>query len=291
MTATPRRRLNPVIVALSDDHDHTSLLPRPRRRRSPARRPSPPSRAGSATAATRSASWPSSARSTRSRTCCCTASCRPRRSWRRSRTASPRPAGCRRRSSDLLAALPKWTTPMDALRTAVSVLAHFDPDVDDNSHEANLRKAERLLAQIPVAVADHYRSEPGQHAGRGPAGPRPRGQLPLHAPRHGGDAGRGEGARRVADPVRRARVQRLDLRGPRGRLDAVRPALGRRRRHRGAEGPAARRGEREGDGHAAGGRRRRRRPRSGSRRRWPARSGSWASATASTRPATCGPAS
>ena len=43
----------------------------------------------------------------------------------------------------------------------------------------------------------------------GAAGPGARGQLPLHAPRRRGDAGRSEGARRVADPVRRARVQRL----------------------------------------------------------------------------------
>src|SRR5437763_4500530 len=57
---------------------------------------------------------------------------------------------------DLLAALPKWTTPLDALRTGVSGLAHFDPDVNDNSHDANVRKAERLLAQIPVAIADQY---------------------------------------------------------------------------------------------------------------------------------------
>ena len=58
---------------------------------------------------------------------------------------------------DLLAALPKWTTPLDALRTAVSALGHFDQDAADNSHDANLRKAERLMAQIPVVIADHYR--------------------------------------------------------------------------------------------------------------------------------------
>jgi 2-methylcitrate synthase/citrate synthase II len=57
----------------------------------------------------------------------------------------------------LLSELPKWTTPLDALRTAVSALGHFDQDTADNSHDANLRKAERLLAQIPVAIADHYR--------------------------------------------------------------------------------------------------------------------------------------
>jgi 2-methylcitrate synthase/citrate synthase II len=62
---------------------------------------------------------------------------------------------------DLLGALPKWTTPLDALRTAVSALGHFDQDAADNSHDANLRKAERLLAQIPVAVADHHRLAKG----------------------------------------------------------------------------------------------------------------------------------
>src|SRR5436309_1384403 len=61
----------------------------------------------------------------------------------------------------LFKALPRWTPSMDALRTAVSVLAHFDQDTSDNSHDANLRKAERLLAQIPLAVADHYRISKG----------------------------------------------------------------------------------------------------------------------------------
>jgi 2-methylcitrate synthase/citrate synthase II len=62
---------------------------------------------------------------------------------------------------DLLKALPRWTAPMDAIRTAVSVLAHFDQDTPDLSRDANLRKAERLLAQIPVAVADHFRFSKG----------------------------------------------------------------------------------------------------------------------------------
>jgi citrate synthase len=62
---------------------------------------------------------------------------------------------------ELLAALPNWTTPLDALRTAVSTLSHFDQDVSENGHAANVRKAERLLAQIPVVVADHYRISQG----------------------------------------------------------------------------------------------------------------------------------
>src|SRR4051794_12437133 len=42
---------------------------------------------------------------------------------------------------DLLRALPRETPPMDALRSAVSVLAHFDPETGDNGHDANVRKA------------------------------------------------------------------------------------------------------------------------------------------------------
>lgn len=64
----------------------------------------------------------------------------------------------------LLQALPRWTPGMDALRTSISVLSHFDQDMPDNSREANLRKAERLLAQIPVAIADHHRFSRGLQA-------------------------------------------------------------------------------------------------------------------------------
>src|SRR5581483_10533697 len=70
---------------------------------------------------------------------------------------------------DLLKALPKSAIPMDVLRTAVSILAHYDPDVEDNSTPANLRKAERLLGQIPVAIAEYYRASKGQ----APVPPRP----------------------------------------------------------------------------------------------------------------------
>jgi citrate synthase len=62
---------------------------------------------------------------------------------------------------DLFIALPKWTPPLDALRTSVSVLSHFDQDTPDNSHDANLRKAERLIAQLPVAICDRYRYSKG----------------------------------------------------------------------------------------------------------------------------------
>jgi citrate synthase len=62
---------------------------------------------------------------------------------------------------NLLRSIPADTVPMDALRSAVSVLAHFDPETTDLSHAANVRKAERLLGQIPVAIADQYRFSKG----------------------------------------------------------------------------------------------------------------------------------
>ncbi|MEO1007395.1 MAG: citrate/2-methylcitrate synthase [Planctomycetota bacterium] len=42
--------------------------------------------------------------------------------------------------------------PMDLLRTAVSILANLDKESQDNSAEANLRKAKRLLAKIPTII-------------------------------------------------------------------------------------------------------------------------------------------
>ena len=42
---------------------------------------------------------------------------------------------------------------MDAVRTGVSALAHYDPEADDDSPAASLRKAVRLTAQIGTLVA------------------------------------------------------------------------------------------------------------------------------------------
>ena len=52
--------------------------------------------------------------------------------------------------------------PMDVLRTAISALATFDPDVDDNSPEATLRKGTRLTAQAPTIAAAHSRIREGK---------------------------------------------------------------------------------------------------------------------------------
>jgi citrate synthase len=58
--------------------------------------------------------------------------------------------------------LTKNAHPMDVLRTAVSAMSTFDPDTEDNSLEANLRKATRLTAQAFTIVAAHERLRKGQ---------------------------------------------------------------------------------------------------------------------------------
>jgi citrate synthase len=65
--------------------------------------------------------------------------------------------------------LVKASHPLDVLRTAVSAVAAFDPDVNDDSREANIRKAERLTSQFPTMVAAHHRIRQGKE----PIAPRP----------------------------------------------------------------------------------------------------------------------
>jgi citrate synthase len=62
----------------------------------------------------------------------------------------------------MLRALPRKTTPMEVLRTGVSALSAFDPDGDDNSRDASLRKAVRLTARIPTLIAAWERIRRGR---------------------------------------------------------------------------------------------------------------------------------
>jgi citrate synthase len=57
--------------------------------------------------------------------------------------------------------LVKASHPMDALRTGISALAAFDPEVKDNSTEATIRKGIRLSAMGPTIVAAHHRLRQG----------------------------------------------------------------------------------------------------------------------------------
>jgi 2-methylcitrate synthase/citrate synthase II len=52
--------------------------------------------------------------------------------------------------------------PMSILRTGVSLLSHVDPDCEDNSPAAELRKAKRLLAQIPTIIGHGQMARDGK---------------------------------------------------------------------------------------------------------------------------------
>lgn len=58
---------------------------------------------------------------------------------------------------DMIKKMPKSTPPMHALRTAVSALGCFDTVADDDTMDAQRRKALRLIAQVPVCVAYFHR--------------------------------------------------------------------------------------------------------------------------------------
>ena len=58
---------------------------------------------------------------------------------------------------NILKQMPKKSHPMDVARTAVSVMGLEDKETKDNSPKANLRKAIRILAKTPTALAAFYR--------------------------------------------------------------------------------------------------------------------------------------
>jgi citrate synthase len=64
---------------------------------------------------------------------------------------------------ELIGSLAARTGPMTTLRTAVSAAAAVDPD-DDQSDEANLRKAYRLIAKTPQVIATYQRLRTGLDA-------------------------------------------------------------------------------------------------------------------------------
>jgi citrate synthase len=70
---------------------------------------------------------------------------------------------------DLLRKLPTSASMMDVMRSGASLLAHWDPDAGDSSREANLRKSERLLAQLPMVLASAARLREGKE----PVPPKP----------------------------------------------------------------------------------------------------------------------
>jgi citrate synthase len=63
---------------------------------------------------------------------------------------------------EALRKIPAAAPSMDVLRSAVSLLAHWEGDTTSGTHESNVQKTERLLAQVPVLVAARQRLKTGQ---------------------------------------------------------------------------------------------------------------------------------
>ena len=63
---------------------------------------------------------------------------------------------------DDLKKIPKKAHPMDVARTAVSIMGLEDKETRDNSPKANMRKAMRIFAKTPVALAAFYRVRKGK---------------------------------------------------------------------------------------------------------------------------------
>ena len=63
---------------------------------------------------------------------------------------------------NILKKIPKNSHPMDVARTAVSVMGLEDKETKDNSPKANLRKAIRIFAKTPTALAAFYRLRKGK---------------------------------------------------------------------------------------------------------------------------------
>ena len=58
--------------------------------------------------------------------------------------------------------MPRNAHPMDVIRTCVSLMALEDKDTKDNSPKANMRKAMRIFAKTPTAVAAYFRVRKGK---------------------------------------------------------------------------------------------------------------------------------
>src|ERR1700744_5030990 len=54
---------------------------------------------------------------------------------------------------DFLRTLPKTASPMEVLRTTVSLLSSYEADANSTTHAANLVKSGHRTAQIPMIVA------------------------------------------------------------------------------------------------------------------------------------------
>ena len=64
---------------------------------------------------------------------------------------------------EIVKLMPKKSHPMDVARTVVSVMGLEDKEANVNSPEANMRKAIRIFAKTPTAIAAFFRSRKGKN--------------------------------------------------------------------------------------------------------------------------------
>lgn len=70
---------------------------------------------------------------------------------------------------EMLKLLPRDMHPMDKLRTGFSMLSGYDPDLNDHSHDANVRKSIRIISKIAILTTTSWRIGHGKE----PIAPRP----------------------------------------------------------------------------------------------------------------------
>ena len=64
---------------------------------------------------------------------------------------------------EIIKHIPKKSHPMDVARTVVSVMGLEDKETNNNSPEANMRKAIRIFAKTPTAIAAFFRVRKGKN--------------------------------------------------------------------------------------------------------------------------------
>ena len=64
---------------------------------------------------------------------------------------------------EIIKHMPKKAHPMDVARTVVSVMGLEDKETTNNSPEANIRKAIRIFAKTPTAIAAFFRARKGKN--------------------------------------------------------------------------------------------------------------------------------
>ena len=64
--------------------------------------------------------------------------------------------------TEIIKRIPKKAHPMDVARTAVSIMSLEDKETSNNSPKINMRKAIRIFAKMPTAIAAFYRTRKGK---------------------------------------------------------------------------------------------------------------------------------